>query len=373
MKRTALILLALIIWPNFSLAAVKTISFDVSPSVLGVGEIGKFVAKFLDDGGQSIPVGETVSLDLQSSCSSGQFSSSNTNWEAVTSLRVNSNWSSRTFYYKDSSAGSCTIESSVAGKSWAPASASVTIGAGGVSGDSADIDDEDVGGVTEATNTDKKAVKKETAQLSLDIGKKLTTTAGVLLVLKAKIKGVKDGGGSKIAWSFGDGGVSTAGEVGHLYEYSGVYTVVASVVNGIEQAEARTEIEVIEPKVSIVGVVDSGRAIKLENKAGDELRLDGSRLSVLGQSFVFPVNTLIKKGAQVTVSYRNSGLLVAPLDTIKLISPTGKELASYHYGLKEVSWRKLNSRDILKTQAALGSLSQELKQIEAGYAKIKSN
>lgn len=378
MKRTALILLALILWPNLSLAAVKKINFEESPSSLGIGEIGKLIARFLDDGGQNAQVGETVNLDLQSSCSSGQFSASSTNWEPVNSLRVNSNWSSRTFYYKDSSAGTCDVTASVSGKDWTPAKTSITVGAlsGGNAQDTSAADS-DTGNDNEVVATedkDKKTRKESTQPLSIDIGKKLTTTAGVPVILKAKVRGVKGDSGSKINWSFGDGGsLSLSSEAKHIYEYPGLYTAVATVESGTEQAESRVEIEVVEPKISIAGLLDGGKGITLENKTGEETRLDGASLSVANRSFIFPASTVLKKGAKITISHSISGLVVAPLDTVKLIAPSGKELATYRYELKDVVWRKLDRQELSRVQSELGGLVNELRQIQTEYAKIKNN
>jgi len=54
-------------------------------------------------------------ITLTSSCTTGTFSLSSTNWQAVTSIPVSANSSDIPFYYKDTVPGDCTITASIAG------------------------------------------------------------------------------------------------------------------------------------------------------------------------------------------------------------------------------------------------------------------
>jgi len=54
-------------------------------------------------------------LNLASSCGTGTFSLSNSNWQAITSINIPANTSDATFYYKDTAPGDCTITATIAG------------------------------------------------------------------------------------------------------------------------------------------------------------------------------------------------------------------------------------------------------------------
>ena len=51
----------------------------------------------------------TACMQMFTDSSTGQFSSSDTNWKSVDKLTINSNWTNKNFYYKDSVAGNYTI------------------------------------------------------------------------------------------------------------------------------------------------------------------------------------------------------------------------------------------------------------------------
>lgn len=77
--------------------------------------------------GLSKKVGETTTLNFNSSSETGQFSSNSTNWISTNTLTMNSNWANRNFYYRDSTAGIHTLTVTAQGKTWSPAVQIITI------------------------------------------------------------------------------------------------------------------------------------------------------------------------------------------------------------------------------------------------------
>ena len=65
-------------------------------------------------------------MTLSSSCDSGLFSLSNTNWQAITSINLVAGASDTTFYYKDSAPGDCTLTTAIAGITTATQQVSIT-------------------------------------------------------------------------------------------------------------------------------------------------------------------------------------------------------------------------------------------------------
>ncbi|MDB5163016.1 MAG: Outer rane autotransporter barrel [Candidatus Saccharibacteria bacterium] len=54
-------------------------------------------------------------LTLASTCTTGSFSLSNTNWQGISSINITAGVSDATYYYKDSNPGTCTLTSSISG------------------------------------------------------------------------------------------------------------------------------------------------------------------------------------------------------------------------------------------------------------------
>ena len=66
-------------------------------------------------------------LNLSSSSSTGEFSSSATTWNPVLTLGMNKNWAHRNFYYRDSTPGTHTLTISVNEQTWVPAVQTIVI------------------------------------------------------------------------------------------------------------------------------------------------------------------------------------------------------------------------------------------------------
>lgn len=66
-------------------------------------------------------------LNLTTTSSTGEFSSSATNWIPVSTLGMNKTWAHRNFYYKDSTPGVHTLTISAEGKNWSPAIQTITV------------------------------------------------------------------------------------------------------------------------------------------------------------------------------------------------------------------------------------------------------
>jgi len=54
-------------------------------------------------------------LSLASSCGTGSFSLSNSNWQPITAINIAANSSDANFYYKDTAPGDCTVTATIAG------------------------------------------------------------------------------------------------------------------------------------------------------------------------------------------------------------------------------------------------------------------
>jgi hypothetical protein len=98
-------------------------------------------------------------------------------------------------------------------------------------------------------------------------------------------------------WSFGDGTTAEGDSVHHAYKFPGEYSVVVNATASDQMAVDRLTVKVIDPQIALQKV--SG-GTEVTNNSADEINLEGWTLSSSGKSFVFPQDTLIPAGGEVT-------------------------------------------------------------------------
>ena len=102
-------------FPLFSFAEVSQFVFTSSAQNIVEGAVSETITlQAQDASGASSNIPQTACLSFISSSSDGQFSSSATNWNPVTTLTMSKNTANRNFYYKDSASGSHTITVKIA-------------------------------------------------------------------------------------------------------------------------------------------------------------------------------------------------------------------------------------------------------------------
>ncbi len=107
-------------------------------------------------------------------------------------------------------------------------------------------------------------------------------------------------------WSFGDGAIGYGHIVSHSYAYPGDYVVVLNAVSPAGQAISRTEVKII-PEDFVISDVSSKR-IEIKNNSKYEVNLFGRAIQSEGKTFVFPEDTIIKAGQQISFPDSVTGL-----------------------------------------------------------------
>lgn len=322
----------------FSLAsavwAISGISFSTDQQSVAVGAISAVITVTSGEA-----PGETSDLFISSSSGAGEFSSNATNWTPVTQLTWNSNYKSRSFYYRDSAEGAPTITARlvgrISGQAWT-ATQVITIGSGGGaapasaggtnSTDSGDDNDGGDGGAV-ATQTLVNKPKSSTGSSVFRVKAEIPSVGALQTPIQFRISGDGLSNPNHYSWSFGDGAVARGAIVEHGYDYPGVYTVVLTARKGKEVALIRANIEIVEPKVVVREIAPGARGyVELENQSSRELNLehwqmvDGDqKFAILGPTYI-PARGRLKLAASVT------GLRVDPQDQVALYYPS-RELA----------------------------------------------
>jgi hypothetical protein len=253
--------------------------------------------KFQNSSGSADSMGETSDLFLESSSPTGEFSSNAETWESVEKLTVNSNWTSRSFYYKDSTEGNFTISVRLSSRmeNGSEFSATQTIV---ISQDGSTLDTGEVLGVQSSSSSSSggssgssvAVVSSGGGQLDVSAGVDRLTSPGSPITFQATIKKNTTQGKTNFSWSFGDGYVGEGERVSHTYKHPGDYVVVLSAKAGEVYSISRTKVKVVESNVSILETDDY---IEITNNSSSEINLFQWKLVSRGKGFIFQPDTII--------------------------------------------------------------------------------
>lgn len=353
-KRILIVLLGLTMMSQVAYAAEVHIAFSTAVQTVAPGVISeKITVQSQDASGQSQNIAETGDLLLSSNSATGEFSSSNTTWKAVSQVTVSKNTANRSFYYKDPTAGAFTLTAKLTLRdsgAMGTASQNITIGT--------------VVATTTPQTTTATATSQTTASSSTSSSQTTTVvsdTSDLSAIsahdsplptseeVKMKLQLVADAGRERIGtthtpltfsvlatdqagkrvtsldatWSFGDG-TSVHGEaVQHTYIYPGDYVVIMNTQKGDLAAVDRTLVHILPATVAIsrvkAGMMND--EIEVANQGKVEINLARWSLSNGTQSYVFPPDTIVLPGKQITLPYAVTKIAVPDTSFISLLTP----------------------------------------------------
>lgn len=132
------------------------------------------------------------------------------------------------------------------------------------------------------------------------------------------------------SWSFGDGGQKEGQKVLYHYVYPGEYSLIAEADGYTSGGQARMNVKVVEPKISIskAGEDEKENFILLQNEGEYDLFLSNFVLSLDNKNYRLPKNFLIAKNKSVKVAGEALGFTL-PAKNISLLYPSGETLIIY--------------------------------------------
>lgn len=325
--------------------------FITDPQAIVSGAVsGELKIQAQDADGNPVSAGKTLCLGLLSTSKTGEFSSNADNWNPVNALTINSNWTARAFYYKDSGAGNYRIDASVAIKpdgmtcavwpvadwtmQWS-AHQNITIGASAVSSGASLASPSSAA----ASTSGGASSSYHAPVLPLPPAPTITAFAGedrtALVGVEENFIGEAMGlvrepiANARFWWNFGDGGTAEGRSVGHSYREPGAYTVALHVSSGEYAASDYAVATVIPNKITIAGVTaGEGGSIRIRNPAPVGADIGGwSMEDQTNKQFFFPVRTIIAPNAEVAFANRVTGL-----------SPDSKVILRYPGGSLATGW-----------------------------------
>jgi hypothetical protein len=378
---------------------INKIIFTTDTQIIKILEVSKEInvqAQNISNIGEKMDV-SGVKLSLVSSSLSGEFSASLTKWEKiVTPLTVNSNWTGRTFYYKNSIEGIDIITATllVSGKSFI-ATQNITIGDSS-SGGSIIPPIVDPPATTTATTTDSIStstatttiitkivnhtvyvsthsdsedlsnyVKEESFQISA--GRERISYIGTPVNFTAKNN--KDDKNAYFTWSFGDITEGQGSEVSHTYKKAGEYIVVLNGIYNNEKSVSRINVKILEPEI-VLNIKE--KDLEIENNSENEINIGGWKIKNTQTNFIIPQDTIIGSKNKIILSLADipslsldGGLIMIEDQSLNIIAST--QTSSNYLALTEEDKTKIILKSLEEVEKILGIKVVDAEKIVLDY------
>lgn len=311
------------------------VAFTSEPQTVAVGVVSETITiQAQGASGNTFKLPNTGCVSLSSSAS-GEFSSSVSNWSAVSVLTMNKNSANRNFYYKGAAAETHTLTARLVLKpeseerscaSWPIAewpegwSASQNMTVGASDNDMSTQNPPPGGGFSESVPS-----------LVVKIFGPSVATAGADAAFSAQVFGVKKEliPNARVVWSFGNGATREGASVRFAYNIPGSYIVSVDAASGGLAGMSRLVVKAVEPDIRISRVVSGADGfIEIENGGGAELDVSGWGIASGSLLFSLPDKTLILPKTKVAFPASATGVFVA-WDDAQLLFPNGKVAAEY--------------------------------------------
>jgi hypothetical protein len=214
---------------------------------------------------------------------------------------MSKNTANRTFYYRDSTQGTFTINVGAKGRDtgeeWS-ANQQITISFdASQNSDSSPSEETPTSSsgsssslVSQSSGLSATNVSSPNSKLEVLAGSDRVTSPGSPIWFQATIKKNASSADPELNWSFGDGNVGVGSLVNHVYKYPGDFVVVLSARVGDMFSVSRLKVKVIKSSIS---VSDKGEYLEISNNGNTEINLFNWKLESEGKGFVFQPNTII--------------------------------------------------------------------------------
>ena len=353
MIKFASILFILACGVNIVLASgdISQFIFTTNPQTIKPNEISEIISvQAQDANGVSADILQTACLELSTNSSTGEFSSSNTNWSPVKILTMSKGSANRNFYYKDSIGGNYELsvkislrpEGKPACAAWPKeewdikwnAKQNIIVSSNFSNSSSQESQsysvDNSSSSVSENIASGSVAYNYKNEQISARAGEDKTAVAGADVVLEGNALGFKKEPllNARYFWNLGDGSYKEGKNIRHIYKYPNSYIAVLIVSSGDVSVSDRINIKVIPNELRIIET--KKEFIKLKNKSGIILDISGWFLRAGGAIFKFPDYSLVAANSELMISSDVSKLKFADNNfSAEILYPNGSVAFSY--------------------------------------------
>jgi len=350
---------------------ITQIKFVSDEQIIKRGEASKvFTIQTQNIDGVAEEINESTNkLTLSTDSSTGEFSSSNSDWKSTSIITMNKGTKNKNFYYKDSSVGIFTITAQLVSgetaKTWVTTQ-TINISDDLVTDNPVEDDistttdtyttntnsTSTVATTTTITQTKTKYVYISTHYSSEDLsdyiaGNKFEISAGrdrisyVGTPIYFNAKHNKKDKKVNFNWSFGDGTSGIGQEISHFYENPGDYIVVLNSKSNIEDAVSRANIKILKPNLKI-DYIDGG--LEIINDGDYEINIGEWNINNGYKDIVIPKDTIIASKNKIIIS---SNVLAGfqSIENLSLVNQSGNIfMSNYNENDFDVS---LNNKNLL--------------------------
>ena len=363
MIRFVLIFFVFACGANIALASgdVAQFVFTTNYQTIKPNEISEIITiQAQDASGISANLLQTACLELVTASNTGEFSSSNINWNSVKILTMNKGSANRNFYYKDLATGNYELsvkislrpEGKPACTAWSKEEWDIKwnvkqniVVSSGFSSVSSQVNSSTNNYLSQNSSAVSSSGNENIAsgsvtynykneQISAKAEEDKTAVAGADIVLEGKAYGFKKEPleNARYLWTLGDGSYKEGKNIRHIYKYPGNYIAVLNVSSGDVSASDRVNIKVIPNELNIIET--KNEFIKLKNKSGIILDVSGWFLkagsAASGTTFKFPDYSLVSANSELVISSDISGLKFSGSNfSAEILYPNGSVAFSY--------------------------------------------
>jgi hypothetical protein len=325
--------------------AVQNITFTNDARTVAPSAVSEQLTVQTQSGGSGTVLPQTACLHVQSSSATGEFSSSATNWSAVSVITMSKNTTNKNFYYKDANPGSYVIMAELALKpetesrscsSWPLDEWGTRISATqGITVGSSQQQSQDDGAAQETDEPEEQTqengapsqkavpyyIPPPVPEFFADAGEDRTVIVGADTEFDGRVYNrdqvVLDK--ARYVWNFGDGSTAEGPAVLHHFDYPGRYAVILTAA--AEKESLEDEIVVIAEPAQLSFMVNADGSVTIENRAGRDLDLSGWLVRSFGQVFTLPEHSIILAGESMRIAQKTLQF-IAGLQT-ELAYPNG--------------------------------------------------
>lgn len=286
----------------------------------------------------------SLCMEMFSTSDSGQFSSSDTSWKSVDRLTINSNWTNRNFYYKDSAVGNYDLTVKIVSVScsaledqepeWIISQDIIVSNLNGNENEEQTEQEFPIQPSGGGGNTSY-IPPEQLPKIKAYAGKDKIMIAGALGEFRGEAFGFNDEPleNARYLWNFGDGTVKEGQNIFHFYRYLGGYKVVLDVSSGKYASSDAMAVTVVSNEIFISEIkAGNDSFVEIENKSNREINISGWQLRLNRQSFIFPKDSFIEEKNYLVIPYSSSGVLIYQgKGTVELLYPGSFIADSFDY------------------------------------------
>lgn len=324
--------LVFLFWAVVAAGATAKFVFTTDPQTIEPNELsGAITIQSQNESGEKINTTETIDLEFSSTSLTGEFLNSSGN---PVSAVMAKNTANRTFYYRDSSPGTYTLNVGATGResgqSWQVSQQIIVSGAGS---EHPTLEESQPESIAEPQSQPASSSAGSEFRAKI-IGGDKVAIVGAQVNFEGALFGI-EGRPIETAdflWAFGDASYARGRLSNHVYNYPGKYIVyLNAAISGISVSDSII-VNVIPNEVKISEVKPGKNGwVEIFNESDFQTELAHWAISNGKEAFYFPKNTFIDAKTYLVIPNKVSGIEFFNSGSAFLLYPKGDVAHEFFY------------------------------------------